>query len=197
MSLAGVKVGFAVTSSHCTLEPVFKEIKDLVDGGVEVYPIISPGVDKTNTRFGEAIEWKQKLVQMTGNKIINSIVSAEPIGPQGFIDVIVIAPCTGNTIAKLANGITDTAVTMAAKAQIRNQKPVVISISTNDALGLNARNIGTLLNSKYVYFVPFTQDNPINKPNSVVSHTDQIIPTIRKALEGEQIQPLLTSREEQ
>ncbi|ACB85040.1 dipicolinate synthase subunit B [Natranaerobius thermophilus] len=196
MNLTGLKVGFAVTSSHCTFDEAFKEIENIVEAGAEVYPIITPGVDNMNTRFGEAIEWKQKLVQITGKKLINSIVSAEPIGPQSFVDIIVIAPCTGNTIAKLANGITDTAVTMAAKAQLRNQKPVVIGVSTNDALGLNARNLGVLLNAKHVYFVPFFQDVPSKKPNSVISKMDLIIPTIQHALEGEQLQPLLLAGEE-
>ena len=196
MELSGVKVGFGLTGSYCTLEPVIQEISNVIKEGGEAYPIISPGVDHTNTRFGEAIEWKQRLVQITGNKLINSIVLAEPIGPQALIDVLVIAPCTGNTLAKLANGITDTPVLMAAKAHLRNERPVVIGLSTNDALGMNAKNLGALLNAKNVYFIPFAQDNPYKKPNSVISKMELIIPTIKAAMESKQLQPILVPGEE-
>ncbi|MCR3923469.1 MAG: dipicolinate synthase subunit B, partial [Firmicutes bacterium] len=129
----------------------------------EIYPVISPSVDGTDTRFGDATEWKTRLVKTTGHKLINSISGAEPIGPSNVLDAYIIAPCTGNTLAKLTYGITDTAVLMGAKAHLRNQKPVIIAISTNDGLGFNAKNIGTLLTTKYVYMVPFGQDNPFSK----------------------------------
>ena len=191
MRLKGVKLGFALTGSHCTIEKVLPQIKKCIAEGGEVEAIISPAFDHTGTRFGESTMWKQKLVQVTGNKIINSITGAEPIGPNNLFDVIVISPCTGNTLAKLATGITDTAVLMAAKAHLRNQGPVVLGISTNDALSLNAKNLGVLLNAKNIYFIPFKQDNPYAKPNSVVADMELTLPTIEASLKGKQVQPVL------
>lgn len=191
MRLKGKKIGLAFTGSHCTLEKVFPELEKLLEEGADVYPIISPSVDQTDTRFGDATEWKTRLVKATGHKIINSVAGAEPLGPKGLLDAYLIAPCTGNTVAKLANGITDTAVLMGAKAQLRNQKPVVIAISTNDGLGLNAKNIGVLLGTKYVYMVPFGQDSPFTKPNSLVAKMELLLPTLLAGLEGRQLQPVL------
>ena len=196
MELLNVKVAFCLTGSHCTLDAVILQIENIINEGAEVQPVISDSVDSLDTRFGEAVEWKHRLVKLTGKKLINSIVSAEPIGPRQMVDVLVIAPCTGNTLAKLANGITDTPVTMAAKAQIRNERPVVIAPATNDALGLNGKNLGILINSKNIYFVPFTQDAPYRKPNSIVSDMDLIVPAVLHALEGKQLQPLLLAPEE-
>lgn len=193
MELKGIKVGFALTGSHCTIGEIFPQIEKLVKAGLQVFPIISPAVDKSDTRFGEAKEIKERLAKITGNKIIKSITEAEPIGPQKLFDIIVIAPCTGNTLAKLANGIIDTPVLMAAKAQLRNQRPVVLAISTNDGLGLNAKNIGILLAVKNIFIVPFGQDDPLHKPNSLVSRMDLLLPTIKLALKKEQIQPLLVT----
>src|SRR5699024_5282214 len=136
-------------------------------------------------------EWKEKLREITGKELIVTIVDAEPVGPKLNLDVIVVAPCTGNTIAKLANAITDTSVTMACKAHLRNQKPVVLAIATNDGLGANGKNIGLLMNTKNIYFVPFGQDDPYNKPNSLIAKFDYIEDTIEKAIEGQQIQPVL------
>jgi dipicolinate synthase subunit B len=150
-------------------------------------------VNNVSTRFGEAKDIKERLKKITGNRIIKSIVDAEPIGPQKMFDIIVIAPCTGNTLAKLANGITDTPVLMSAKAQLRNQRPVVLAISTNDGLGLNAKNLGILLATKNIFIVPFGQDDPLQKPTSLVSRLDLLLPTIEKALKREQIQPILLS----
>lgn len=166
MRLKDVRVGFAVTGSHCTLDEVMVQLENLVREGAIVYPIVSAAVDGTDTRFGQAKKWKDFLERVTGNSIINSIVGAEPIGPGKLLDVVVVAPCTGNTLAKLANGITDGPVLMAVKAHLRNQRPVVLAVSTNDGLGMNARNLGVLLNAKNVYLVPFGQDNPVVKPNS-------------------------------
>lgn len=191
MKLKGKMIGFALTGSHCTLEAIFPEIEKLRGEGAEIFPVISPSVDQTDTRFGDATEWKTKLVKVTGHKIINSIAGAEPLGPKGILDAYVIAPCTGNSLAKLANGITDTAVLMGAKAQLRNQKPVILAISTNDGLGFNAKNVGILLATKNVYMVPFGQDSPFSKPNSLVAKTDLLCPTIFAAMEGRQIQPVL------
>ncbi len=193
MRLEGIKVGLAVTGSHCTLEEVIREIEIIKNEGAEIIPILSYSVDQMDTKFGPAQRWKDELIRITGRQPINTIVGAEPVGPDKIADVIVIAPCSGNTLAKLANAITDTPVLMAAKAQLRNQKPVVIAISTNDGLGLNAKNIGILLNTKNVYSVPFGQDNPEGKPNSVKAKMNLIADTILLALEGKQIQPTLVS----
>lgn len=191
MKLEGVKVGFALTGSHCTLDEVLVEMKRVADEGALLYPIISASVDETDTRFGASDSWKTRITEICGDKIINSIVGAEPFGPQNLVDILVVAPCTGNTLAKLANAITDGSVLMAIKAHLRNQSPVVLAVSTNDGLSMNAKNIGILLNSKNIYMVPFGQDNPAGKPNSLKAHSDKIISTIEHALQGKQIQPVL------
>lgn len=196
VQLKGIKIGFAITGSHCTIGRVIKEIEKLInDEGVEIFPIISDTVNSTDTRFGKAQYWKDELQRCTKHNIISSIKDAEPIGPHSLFDILVIAPCTGNTMAKLANAITDSPVLMATKAHLRNQKPVVIAISTNDGLGLCAKNIGILLNTKNVFLVPFGQDNPKMKANSLVAHMDKITDTIINALKGRQIQPLLIEYE--
>lgn len=193
MDLKGKKVGIALTGSFCTYEKIFAELKRLVETGAEVYTIFSDSSQKISSRFGKPEEFLAKAEEITGRKPILTIEQAEPIGPKGYLDVLVIFPCTGNTCAKLANGITDTPVLMAAKAHLRNGKPLVISISTNDALGMNMKNIGLLLNAKNVYFVPFGQDAPVKKPNSLIAHTDRLIPTLEAALDREQYQPILES----
>ena len=193
MRLDGIRVGFALTGSHCTLEEMFIELENITNEGADIYPIISYSVDETVTKFGSPHKWKEDLTSLTGKKVINSFVAAEPVGPEKTLDVLVVAPCTGNTLAKLANGITDTPVLMAAKAHLRNQRPVVLAISTNDGLGLNARNIGILINTKNIYLVPFGQDNPTGKPNSLKAQMNLIVDTILQALEGKQLQPLLLS----
>jgi len=191
MRLEGKKIGFAVTGSHCTLDKVFPQVENLKAEGAEVYVIISSSALNTDTRFGRAQDWYEKFLQASGNPIISSIPEAEPIGPQNYLDCIVIAPCTGNTIGKLANGISDDTVLMAVKSQLRNSKPIVIAISTNDALGNNAKNIGMLLNAKNIYFVPFSQDKPTVKPNSLVANMNLIVDSVLTALEGKQLQPIL------
>ena len=191
MLFKGLKVGFALTGSFCTFTKVVKEVENLANEGAEIFPIISDSVDKFDTRFGTAEELKTKLKALTGKNIISSIVEAEPIGPKSYLDILVVAPCTGNTIAKIANAITDTTVTMAVKAHLRNDKPVVLAVSTNDGLGANAKNLGVLLNTKNLYFVPFGQDDPIKKCNSLVAKFEMIVPTIESALDGKQIQPML------
>lgn len=191
MLLNNFKIGIAITGSFCTIDAIFPVIEDMIREGADVTPIISEAVSKSNTRFGRAEDIKMKLEGLTGNKVISSIVGAEPIGPKSLLDVLVVAPCTGNTLSKIANAITDTSVTMAVKAHLRNQKPVVISISTNDGLGANAKNLGILLNTKNVYFVPFGQDDPAKKCNSLIAKVDMIIPTVVEALRGRQIQPIL------
>ncbi|MBP1759816.1 MAG: dipicolinic acid synthetase, subunit [Firmicutes bacterium] len=191
MKFDGLKIGFAITGSHCTIHEVTQVMKQLVDEGAEVTPIISYSVNSMDTRFGKAEDWKRQFKEITQKEIIQTIPEAEPVGPKKMFDCVVIAPCTGNTLAKLANGIIDTPVLMAAKSHLRNQKPVVLAISSNDGLGLNARNIGTLLITKNVYLVPFGQDNPAVKANSLVAHMDKIPDTILMAHAGKQIQPVL------
>lgn len=191
MSLKGVRIGLGLTGSHCTMDEVMIELKRLVQQGAEVFPIISLSVDEVDTRYGSPEKWKAQLRDITGKDVINTITGAEPVGPGKLFDVMVLAPCTGNTLAKLANAITDTPVLMATKAHLRNQRPVVIGISTNDGLGLNAKNIGLLLNVKNVYLIPFGQDSPGAKPNSLKGKMDLMADTITMALQGKQLQPVL------
>lgn len=159
--------------------------------GAKVQPIFSEAAKSIDSRFGNAEDFVKRAEQITGEKIMGTIAQAEPIGPQSLLDLLIILPCTGNTIAKLANGITDTPVLMAAKAHLRNEKPLLLSISTNDALGMNMKNIGLLLNAKHVFFVPFGQDNAQKKPNSMVAHTGLLVPAAEAALEGKQYQPII------
>mgnify|MGYP005842181709 CR=1 FL=1 len=191
MLLEGVRIGIALTGSFCTFAKVIPEIEKLVGEGADVYPIVSEAVDQFDTRFGSAQEWRIRLEGTTSKKVISNIVDAEPIGPKALLDIVVVAPCTGNTLGKLANGITDSSVTLACKAHLRNQRPVVIGISTNDGLGANAKNLGLLLNTKNIYFVPFGQDDPVKKCNSLVAKFEMILPTVQEALKGKQIQPVL------
>ncbi len=196
MSLHGKRVGFALTGSHCTLEKVFPHLQRLVAEGADVLPIVSEAVATTETRFGTPESWLNRLYQITGKRPLRRIAEVEPVGPQKLVDVLVVAPCTGNTMAKLANGITDTPVLMACKAHLRNQRPVVLAISTNDGLGMNAKNLGLLLNTRNIYFVPFGQDNPDAKPNSLDSDLGLLVPAIEAALSGRQLQPILIQRTE-
>lgn len=191
MNLEGKKIGVALTGSFCTFEKMFQELQKLVDAKAEVYAILSNASQTITCRFGTPEAYLERMEKITGKKPILTIEEAEHIGPSAFLDILVIFPCTGNTAAKLANGITDSPVLMAAKAHMRNNKPLLISISTNDGLGMNLKNIGLLLNSKNIYFVPFGQDNYKAKPNSLVAHTELLIPAIEAALEHKQCQPLL------
>lgn len=194
MNWNGITVGYALSGSHCTFAEVMPEIKKFVDAGANVIPIVSNTLVTTDTRFGTAKEWQEQLTGITGNEIISTIVQAEPLGPSKLLDILVIAPCTGNTTSRLANAITDSAVLMAAKAQMRNGRPIVLAISTNDGLGLNAANIAKLLVAKHIYFVPFGQDNPVQKPNSLVAKMDLVMDACEAALQGKQLQPLLIAR---
>lgn len=191
MKLKGKQIGIAFTGSFCTYEKVFPQIEQLIAEGAEVYTIFSDNSQVTNSRFGKAEEFMEKAEAMTGRAPIRTINQAEPIGPKAYLDVLAVCPCSGNTIAKLANGITDTPVLMAAKAHLRNEKPLLLSVSTNDALGMNMKNIGLLLNSKNIYFVPFGQDDPVKKPNSMVADTNQLVPALEAALEKKQMQPII------
>jgi len=186
-----MKIGFAITSSYCTVEKIMEQVFNLVELGYDVIPIASPGVVSCDTRFGKGKDFKEVLEKITGNKVVSSIIDAERFGPKEKLDLLVVAPATGNFVAKLAHGITDTPVTMATKATLRNGSPIVIGISTNDGLGMNGENIMKLLNTKNIYFIPFGQDDSLKKPNSLISHFDMLIPTILEALNNNQIQPVL------
>lgn len=186
-------IGIAITGSYCTYQKIFKELEVLTETGGNFYTIFSDNASTTDSRFGNHETFLSLAEKLTGKKPITTIPGAEPIGPKAMFDILVIAPCTGNTLSKLANGISDTPVLMAAKAHLRNNKPLVISLSTNDALGMNLKNIGILLNTKNIYFVPFGQDDYISKPNSMVAHVELIPDTIEKALAGKQIQPVINS----
>lgn len=191
MDFKDIKIGVALTGSFCTFEQVFNVIEELVNMGAIVTPIISNAVDELDTRFYKAEDVKTRLKELTGRNIIKDIVTAEPVGPKDMFDILIIAPCTGNTIAKLSNAITDTPVVMAAKSQLRNKKPVVIAISTNDGLGNNAKNIGHLMSMENIYFVPFSQDDPIKKEMSLVFLEGEVTAAIKFALEGRQVQPVI------
>lgn len=191
MSLKGKAIGVAFTGSFCTYDKAFTELQKLVDEGALIQTIFSDAAGSIDSRFGRAESFIEKAGEITGVKPMLTISQAEPIGPGSLLDILVLFPCTGNSLAKLANGITDTPTLMAAKAHLRNNKPLVISVSTNDALGMNMKNIGLLMNAKNIYFVPFGQDNPNKKPNSMIAHTELLIPSIEAALEGRQYQPVI------
>ncbi|NMA94511.1 MAG: dipicolinate synthase subunit B [Clostridiales bacterium] len=193
MKLKDIKIGFCVTGSFCTFHKVLPQMKRLVDEGAIVNPIFSYAVANTDTRFTSAAKFRKDVEHITSKRVIDTIVEAEPIGPQQLLDVVIIAPCTGNSIAKLANGITDTPALMAAKAQLRNQKPVVIAVSTNDGLGNNGKNLALLTNYKNIFVVPYYQDDPNIKVNSLMADMNKIPDTIKLALENRQIQPILIS----
>lgn len=190
--LRGRKVGVALTGSFCTMAKVMVLIEKLInEEEAIVYPILSENVRDLDSKFGKAEDWKQHLKAMGCKEPITTIPDAEPIGPTGFLDILLICPCSGNTMAKLCHGITDGPVLMAAKAHLRNEKPLVIALATNDGLGMNAKNLGELLNIKNIYFVPFGQDNAEKKPNSIIFDERKVIEALVLALDGRQIQPIL------
>ncbi|AGX03921.1 MULTISPECIES: dipicolinate synthase subunit B [Bacillaceae] len=194
MTLKGKKIGFGLTGSHCTYDAVFPEIEKLVNAGAEVLPVVTGTVQNTETRFGAGEDWIARIENLTGNKVIDSIVKAEPLGPKIPLDCMVIAPLTGNSMSKFANAMTDSPVLMAAKATLRNQSPVVVGISTNDALGLNGMNLMRLMAVKNIYFIPFGQDDPVKKPNSMVARMTLLSETIEAAITGKQLQPVIVER---
>lgn len=191
MELAGKRIGFAITGSFCTYRQIMPVIESLAKAGVQVWPILSFNAAKLDTRFFKADEFKKFLTETTGNEIIDDMVKAEPIGPKKILDLVIIAPCTGNTLAKLALGITDTPVLLAAKAHLRNAQPVLIAVSTNDALSANAKNLGLLLNTRHIFFVPYRQDDSAKKCTSLVADMAQIENAAELALEGRQLQPVM------
>lgn len=191
MKIKDKRIGFVLTGSFCTFKHTIPQIKKIVEEGGIVIPIMSRNAYNMDTKFGTAQEFIKEIEEITNKEIIHTIQGAEPIGPKGLTDILIIAPATGNTIGKLANGITDDVGTMATKSHLRNNNPVVIAISTNDGLAGSAENIGKLLNRNNYFFVPFRQDNPITKSRSLVFDPKYIIPTLEKALEKEQVQPIL------
>lgn len=191
MNLAECRIGFGITGSFCTFAKIKEELKKLKVTGADITPVFSFNTQITDSRFGEAREFVAEVEKITGKTGMKTIAQAEPVGPKALFDVMVIAPCTGNTLAKLCAGITDSPVLMAAKAHLRNERPLIISVSTNDALGVNFKNIGYLMNMKNVYFVPFSQDDPVKKPKSMIADVSLIPDTINAAFEGRQIQPVI------
>ena len=183
-------IGFAMCGSFCTFSKAFEQMQKLVDSGYDVIPIMSKNASTTDTRFGSAEETVKNAEKITGKSVLKTTVDTEPIGPKDMCDLLIIAPCTGNTLAKLSLGVTDTPVTMAAKSHLRVQKPVLLCVATNDALGASAQNIGRLLNTKNIFFVPLKQDDPVKKPNSLVADFGKIEESAEYALNKKQIQPI-------
>ncbi len=190
--LQGKRIGLGITASHCTYEDVVPKITSLREAGATVVPVVTHSVLTTTTRFGSGEEWIKKIEELAGTKVIKSIVEAEPLGPKMPLDAFIIAPMTGNTMSKFANAATDSPVLMGAKATLRNGSPVVLGISTNDAFGLNGQNLMKLINAKNVFFIPFGQDDPHNKPTSLIADFDKMVETVAYAIEHKkQIQPII------
>ncbi|MFD1066276.1 dipicolinate synthase subunit B [Oceanobacillus locisalsi] len=191
MTFKDKRIGFGLTGSHHTFTHIFPIIEELMDQGAEVVPFITETVQFTDTKHGKAKDNVKKLERITNQPIITTIPDAEPYGPDKPLDVMIIAPLTGNSMSKFANAHTDNAVLMAAKSTLRNENPIVLALTTNDALGLNAKNLAVLLNAKHIYFVPFGQDNPYQKPSSLSANLNQLVPAVEEALKGKQIQPII------
>lgn len=191
MKLEGKRIGFVFTGSFCTFRKTINQLKNIIELKAEVLPIMSNNSYTMDTKFGKAQDFIDEIEEVTGRKILHTIQEVEPLGPKDMLDIIVVAPATGNTIAKLANDIVDGPAPMAVKSVLRRERPVVIAVSTNNGLSASGENIGKLLNRKHYYFVPFKQDNPITKPRSLVFDPTYLIKTIEYALDGEQIQPIL------
>lgn len=188
---APCRVGFAFTGSFCTFSAVMAALEAVKARFGDVTPIVSEAAGSLDTRFGNAHDWRREMERICDKRVIDTLQAAEPIGPKKLLDTLVICPCTGNTLGKLANGITDSPVTLAAKAHLRNGRPLILAVSTNDGLTGSAKNIGTLLDKKNVYFVPFRQDDPAGKPTSLVADFSLVPDTIAAALEGRQLQPVV------
>ena len=191
MNIENLNIGVGITGSYCTFQAMLELLKELKEKGANITPIMSYNAYENDTRFGTANDYISKVEEICNHKVLNSIVEVEPIGPKKLLDILLVLPCTGNTISKIANAISDTPVTCGVKSQLRNQKPVLLAISTNDALSGNAQNIGKLLNTKNIYFVPFGQDDPINKPTSIIYIKDKVIESIESAIQNKQLQPII------
>ena len=196
MSINGLKIGIGLTGSFCTFEKTFQLLEQLKKEGAIVTTVFSPLSQTVKCRFGTGEEFLERAQEISGKSPITTISGAEPIGPKHMFDIFLILPCTGNTLAKLANGIVDTPVLMGAKSHLRNGNPLLLSVSTNDGLSMNFKNIGLLMNMKHIFFVPFSQDNPQAKPNSLIANYDMLIPSINAALENRQLQPVLSQTTE-
>lgn len=183
-------IGFAMCGSYCTHKYALAQLEKLAEKGYSILPVMSENVYSTDTRFGKAEELVKNVENICGRSVIHTVVDAEPIGPQMKLDAMIICPCTGNTLAKIASGITDTAVTMAAKAHLRGDRPLIIALASNDALSANLKNIGQLLTRKFVYFVPLYQDDPQRKPHSLIADFSLLIPTLEDACAGKQYQKI-------
>ncbi len=183
-------IGFAMCGSYCTHRHSLEQLEGLIKSGYEVIPIVSENVYSTDTRFGRAVDLQQKLYDLCGRECIHTVVDAEPLGPRIELDALIISSCTGNTLAKMALGITDTSVSMAAKAHLRGDRPLVIALASNDALSSNLKNIATMLNRKCVYFVPMVQDDPLRKPHSLIADFSLLRPTLDAAMAGKQYQKI-------
>lgn len=193
-NLKGVKIGFAMTGSFCTFDRCFRQAEQLIKMGAELIPIMSENASIFSTRFGTNIENIARLNKISGKEVIMNISDAEPIGPKNMTDIVVVAPCTSNTVAKLANGVTDTAVTMAVKSHLRSGKPVVLAIASNDSLLGSAKNIGELFNRKNYYFVPMLQDDIEKKPASLVAEFEMIPQAVEAAFNGIQLRPIIYNK---
>src|SRR5690625_420322 len=191
MSLKNKRIGFGFTGSHCSYESVFPQIQHLMDQQAKVIPIVSYTVKNDDSKFGQSEDHIDKIESITKREVISTIQDAEPLGPKEPLDCMVIAPLTGNSLSKLANALTDNPILMASKATLRNRKPLVLGVTTNDALGLNGVNLMRLMSSKLIYFIPFGQDNPYKKPTSLVANMNLLVPTVEEALLEKQIQPLI------
>lgn len=189
--MENITLGYAMTGSFCTLKASLAALEELAKHPIKIIPIMSETVYNTDTRFFKAQDLINRVEEICGKKVIHDIVGAEPIGPKNLLDILVVAPATGNTLSKNALGITDTSVTMAIKAHLRNNKPVVLGIASNDALGGSAKNIGLLHNTKNIYFVPYRQDDPHSKNNSLICDFSLIPKTVEAALNGHQLQPII------
>lgn len=191
MELRDKKIGFAMCGSFCTFKKALAALRELKATGADIIPIMSETSYSTDTRFGTSEYFKNEVETITGHKILHTIFETEPIGPKKLLDALIILPCTGNTLAKLANGIADSSVTLAAKAHLRNKRPIIIGVSTNDGLGVAAENIGKLLAREHCFFIPFGQDDSVNKPNSLVADFAKLNITAENALDNKQFQPIL------
>lgn len=186
-----LSVGFAMSGSFCTFDRVLMQVKELVGMGMEVTPILSFNASTLDTRFGKAEDFRRRLIELTGRDPMTTLTDVEPIGPKGLFDVLVVAPCTGTTLGRLANGLSDSPVSLAVKSHLRRSRPVVLAVSTNDGLSGSAANLGTLLNRRHYYFVPLRQDAPHSKPRSLVADMTLIPAAIDAAMNGRQLQPIL------
>lgn len=189
--MSSIRVGYALCGSFCTFEKSIAQMEKLASMNYEIIPIMSYNAFNTDTRFGKAEDIRRRIENICDRPVISTIKDAEPIGPKRLTDIMVVSPCTGNTAAKLAGAVTDTPVTMAVKSHLRQSKPVLLCIATNDALGTSAQNIGRLLNTRHFYFVPFSQDDPLRKPNSLVADFDKLVPALELALQETQLQPVI------